>query len=164
MFQSAPRSFDRGDAFSNPCFPSPRCFNPRPGPSTGATRFALTAAAAGAGFNPRPGPSTGATAAAGRCHSSGEVSIRAPVLRPGRRPRFCRPACRWNGFNPRPGPSTGATRSVLRGKQACNSFNPRPGPSTGATDARVFLPVVVQVSIRAPVLRPGRLSIKAPST
>ena len=120
-----------GDARQNL---NPSCFNPRPGPSTGATHLVHRPALAdlfqsaprsfdrgdhrtstgGRGracFNPRPGPSTGATCMLPGLLGPDFVSIRAPVLRPGR----------------------------LQGSGEVTAHE--------------------QVSIRAPVLRPGRLDL-----
>ena len=45
---------------------------------------------------------------------------------------------------------------------ASNScFNPRPGLATGATQSAAAADLVIAVSIRAPVLRPGRLTEQA---
>ena len=110
LFQSAPRSRDRGDPpitilrWIWSCF-NPRpghatgatnciraaaaggsCFNPRPGHATGATQTGQTADEMSYGFNPRPGHATGATFVARVPVGRGTVSIRAPVTRPGRPP------------------------------------------------------------------------------
>ena len=108
MFQSAPRSRDRGDCSRPAKSIRPACFNPRPGLATGATTLS---------------PDMQAFV---------QVSIRAPVSRPGRPPTIC------------------TAGSLLR------SFNPRPGLATGATEKPVNQPHPSSVSIRAPVSRPGR--------
>ena len=131
-FQSAPRSEDRGDSRTPARTSSPTCFNPRPDPKTGATC-------------PHERPR--------RCH---QVSIRAPIRRPGRLSGFTRTprtssfqsaprsedrgdaralanSGSRSGFNPRPDPKTGATSGSLRIHPRGSSFNPRPDPKTGAT-------------------------------
>ena len=156
MFQSAPRSRDRGDV--------------------GGLRSNVPDIR----FNPRPGHATGATHCSCGTVTKVSVSIRAPVTRPGRlsdplltyqdcafqsaprsrdrgdsapRPQQTRtepfqsaPRSRDRGdpvwlminavsrsFNPRPGHATGATgcHGVARFRHVC--FNPRPGHATGAT-------------------------------
>ena len=155
MFQSAPRSLDRGDVAGHGADAlARRCFNPRPGHSTGATA------------------PTGAASWMQAC-----VSIRAPVTRPGRHERIHIRAAMRICFNPRPGHSTGATPRHPDLARAVRRFNPRPGHSTGATpDCHTTADSRTNVSIRAPVTRPGRrvrnqlsttlseVSIRAPVT
>ena len=59
-FQSAPRPFDRGDFGGVSETGLAKCFNPRPGLSTGAMSLRTPSHPPLAGFNPRPGLSTGA--------------------------------------------------------------------------------------------------------
>ena len=138
------------------------CFNPRPGPSTGATTSAATSRLVTPCFNPRPGPSTGATAPIRPCSVSVKFQSAPRSFDRGDTVELPTVTLR-DGFNPRPGPSTGATQRYATVHIPLTCFNPRPGPSTGATlgcrrDCR--LP---GVSIRAPVLRPGRLPGRGPS-
>ena len=86
-FQSAPRSRDRGDLLLVMIVHFPTRFNPRPGHVTGATFSILAWSSPSPCFNPRPGHVTGAT-----LENLRQYSI---------------PAC----FNPRPGHVTGATYS-----------------------------------------------------
>ena len=83
------------------------------------------------------------------------VSIRAPVMRPGRQnpSRRRRPPSMFQS----------APRSRDRGdplsaetQKLTGCFNPRPGHATGATTAAISRRRHWQVSIRAPVTRPGR--------
>ena len=133
VFQSAPRSRDRGD---------PLC-----------PRWVIRIT----GFNPRPGHATGATHCSCGTVTKVSVSIRAPVTRPGRLNQISAglPANRFQS----------APRSRDRGdivsdriEPSPTGFNPRPGHATGATEQRRVLCRVFQVSIRAPVTRPGRRS------
>ncbi len=106
-------------------------------------------------FNPRPGLATGATRALGPVKSSRQVSIRAPVSRPGR-PHP--PLRRQNKmcFNPRPGLATGATRALVQ-RQARGTVSIRaPVSRPGRRRAKRIAGTSGDVSIRAPVSRPGR--------
>ncbi len=113
-FQSAPRSCDRGDTQTSSVAPVLLSFNPRPGLATGATRCSRFSLRALARFNPRPGLATGATAPEVRHFKLKKVSIRAPVLRPGRLRKFFSSAAPGACFNPRPGLATGATYAPAR--------------------------------------------------
>ena len=134
LFQSAPRSLDRGDATSARCGSSPSRFNPRPGHSTGATRAFVHVSARDICFNPRPGHSTGATAA------------RLADLEP-------------KMFQSAPRSLDRGDTSARSKSRARLRFNPRPGHSTGATGAAARRRGSGLVSIRAPVTRPGRHSV-----
>src|SRR5256885_2147454 len=109
MFQSAPRSCDRGDVVG------------------------LLFAAHVCGFNPRPGLATGATSTAKSSANSRPVSIRAPVLRPGRH---------FTHHEEEIYSEVSIRAPVLRPGRLAN------GVFVAGLDA--------PVSIRAPVLRPGR--------
>ena len=61
MFQSAPRSRDRGDPGTGTIWKAGMRFNPRPGHATGATGITGEEQAVIGCFNPRPGHATGAT-------------------------------------------------------------------------------------------------------
>ncbi len=131
-FQSAPRSFDRGDQPSYPSKPgmvfqsAPRSFDRGDGTSL-LKRLPVI------GFQSAP-----------RSFDRGDSASQfAP-----RRLTIC--------FNPHPGPSTGATCAVTCGRARWVCFNPHPGPSTGATSSLPVSPLLDSVSIRTPVLRPGR--------
>ena len=130
-FQSAPRSRDRGDPVHPVRLIRSFCFNPRPGLATGATREESVVATV---------------------HG---VSIRAPVSRPGRRISRAVVSSRQLFQS--------APRSRDRGDshQKCPDnlricFNPRPGLATGATFMPEKTARALGVSIRAPVSRPGR--------
>ena len=138
-------------------------------------------------FNPRPGHATGATADGLKIVLDADVSIRAPVTRPGRLFPFRRSPGFWfcfnprpghatgatsnqtpdytvsGRFNPRPGHATGATDAVYASKDIERCFNPRPGHATGATEADIVEARIYAVSIRAPVTRPGRPGAASPS-
>jgi len=110
-FQSAPRSHERGDAHF--CDPSRRQ----------------------RGFNPRPALTSGATI--GREHdvARGEVSIRAPLSRAGRRVEEVghRASCRVSIR----APLSRAGRLFISAKPfGKRSFNPRPALTSGATIER----------------------------
>ena len=107
-------------------------FNPRPGHATGATQRPLVFGSTNRSFNPRPGHATGATF----------------YRRRWSRNQHC--------FNPRPGHATGATQGSLGARSPLHRFNPRPGHATGATSHPAFPCIIHNVSIRAPVTRPGR--------
>jgi len=87
----------------------------------------------GAFFNPRPDPKTGATLVVTIVSLGEDVSIRAPIRRPGR------PAT-W---------STGSTLITL--------FQSAPRSEDRGDAADWAVPAAVVVSIRAPIRRPGRL-------
>ena len=132
-------------------------FNPRPGHATGATSVDQSGVNGKSGFNPRPGHATGATQRAPLTARCVQVSIRAPVTRPGRHVQYAATA----GFNL----FQSAPRSRDRGDPLCprwviriTGFNPRPGHATGATHCSCGTVTKVSVSIRAPVTRPGRLN------
>ena len=158
MFQSAPRSEDRGESLGDGIAlrfgVSIRAPIRRPG--RGSYPFSLsglrsfqsaprsedrgeaatrTASAACARFNPRPDPKTGARQVGRVLRTHATVSIRAPIRRPGRV----------------------ADGLVSGGITA--SFNPRPDPKTGASWNRCSAEVQQQVSIRAPIRRPGRAAV-----
>ena len=178
MFQSAPRSRDRGDAPRRAGHFGLSCFNPRPGHATGATpeqrchlriaRFQSAPRSRDRGdtnshppgrgppcFNPRPGHATGATFQAGSKQIVALVSIRAPVTRPGR-PKRRRSSAHSHTVSIR-APVTRPGRLSWKSNhhpQVC--FNPRPGHATGATLEQPTHHHLQVVSIRAPVTRPGR--------
>ena len=107
MFQSAPRSVERGDRQLRGRRST--SFNPRPAQSSGATAHDAPSVR-------RP-----------RMFQSAPRSVERGDSRAGRSAR------RRSGFNPRPAQSSGATlrASTLRSAKPC--FNPRPAQSSGAT-------------------------------
>jgi len=156
-------------------------------------------------FNPRPARESGATAREKESSRGCRVSIRAPLVRAGRRERRRIPlgfalvsiraplvragrprrrasfrparrsfnprparesgATREHGvapriplsFNPRPARESGATTTASRRPPLRASFNPRPARESGATGNQIpDLQRVVDVSIRAPLVRAGR--------
>ena len=113
MFQSAPRSEERGDLALGIKPPSAWCFNPRPAPRSGAMgpqyrellrkSVSIRAPLRGAGrfddsgtvtatmrFNPRPAPRSGAIPLKSSKGVSTSVSIRAPLRGAGRWRRVSR--------------------------------------------------------------------------
>ncbi len=131
-FQSAPRSYPRGDRWRGWPMPRPRSFNPRPGAIPGATKL-----------QPQAQPLY-------------SVSIRAPELSPGRPGTRRRGRPHQQGFNPRPGAIPGATDGILALFCPTGCFNPRPGAIPGATRKKWCIIAGPCVSIRAPELSPGR--------
>ncbi len=156
MFQSTPRSEERGDWAST----SP--------------------AAVETSFNPRPAPKNGATAVLLRIANRLGVSIHAPLRRTGRLgrkgrmdqskwfqstprseergdPSPCAALAGPRSFNPRPAPKNGATwQSSIIGA-TIQSFNPRPAPKNGATSQGLIPDCQGPgVSIHAPLRRTGR--------
>ena len=158
MFQSAPRSRDRGDwvtgGFS---FRERPGFNPRPGHVTGATTgfflwkhtFMFQSAPrsrdrgdvlfAGLGRIRQPFQSAPRSRDRGDSNRNGYSK---PVVLFQSAPRSrdrgdrlgswqCYAVC--SSFNPRPGHVTGATRIMAKMDDCQHCFNPRPGHVTGAT-------------------------------
>src|ERR1041385_9156501 len=85
-------------------------------------------------FNPRPGHATGATKPVGKLANRGQVSIRAPVTRPGRLAgTLTAPVVTELQSAPRSrdrgDPKAGSGQALV------GRFNPRPGHATGATSA-----------------------------
>ncbi len=132
LFQSAPRSYPRGDVLRRVGSLVSVCFNPRPGAIPGATAGKRPVSRAGACFNPRPGAIPGATQPSGLGRGWGSC------------------------FNPRPGAIPGATPRMRSSARPPKSFNPRPGAIPGATQSRKVVRADFRVSIRAPELSPGR--------
>ncbi len=60
VFQSAPRSEERGDAIESEAVNSLSCFNPRPAPKSGAMGALSRRRWSTGCFNPRPAPKSGA--------------------------------------------------------------------------------------------------------
>jgi hypothetical protein len=146
MFQSAPRSRDRGDGSGHSPrsdFITPHGFNPRPGHATGATtRLAGLPAHAKSQLVSIRAPVTRPGRPDGPILDGDPpryVSIRAPVTRPGRRAARSSP---------------GEVRIVVSIRAPVT----RPGRRIHGSlfPARVLQPLV---SIRAPVTRPGRHGI-----
>ena len=90
--------------------------------------------------------------------ASGRVSIRAPVTRPGRhyRKRLFSSCAVVSIRAPVTRPGRHVFQMMLAAIRA--GFNPRPGHATGATKAEERQRDIEAVSIRAPVTRPGRHS------
>ena len=132
MFQSAPRSRDRGDLKSKPWRMPLICFNPRPGHATGATCDCECDRRLWRCFNPRPGHATGATIFIKMNQDGMVVSIRAPVTRPGRHiMEYDADGDQMFQSAPRSRDRGDARRFGWQAKS--KSFNPRPGHATGAT-------------------------------
>ena len=131
MFQSAPRSRDRGDALTASPHRSLCWFQsaPRSRDRGDFSQFHNRHQLSGVSIR-APVSRPGRAVVAGAGVQSSIVSIRAPVSRPGRRRRL--------------------------GRTSESGFNPRPGLATGATRRRGWVCASVSVSIRAPVSRPGR--------
>ena len=155
LFQSAPRTFMRGDGVGN-CKPR-SCIS----------------------FNPRPALSCGATSSMTGNYNTWLVSIRAPHFHAGRPGQTC-PLITVPGFNPRPALSCGATPSheqadSLHGVSIraphFHAGRRRPGQHAGPDGAfqsapRTFMrgdeshdyqQLLSSVSIRAPHFHAGRL-------
>ena len=111
-------------------------FNPRPDPKTGAICLPHCSCGTKSRFNPRPDPKTGAIALGLPEAVSGDVSIRAPIRRPGRSARFATQLVDQLCFNPRPDPKTGAIYQERLEAAREEGFNPRPDPKTGAIQTR----------------------------
>ena len=85
LFQSAPRSGDRGDIEKNMSTQTEIVFQSAPRSGDRGDAFAERRSPfASVCFNPRPGPETGAIAKVPTGNYKMVVSIRAPVRRPGR--------------------------------------------------------------------------------
>jgi len=106
-------------------------------------------------FNPRPDPKTGATNDCDGLHSKICVSIRAPIRRPGRRWRQCCPRLRLV-FQSAPRSEDRGDCAECSPNPKSKCFNPRPDPKTGATESGCGSGLGEPVSIRAPIRRPGR--------
>ena len=130
-FQSAPRTFMRGDRCTSPPTRPRICFNPRPALSCGATRLGIAVHLVYYCFNPRPALSCGATCCDASIVVEFEVSIRAPHFHAGR-PKS-------GLFVTRCRPFQSAPRTFMRGDGPA-SRDPRDGV----------------VSIRAPHFHAGR--------
>ena len=132
LFQSAPRPCDRGDPGERRRRWSGRCFNPRPGLATGATRcrskwtgllvVSIRAPAL------RPGRRSNAV----EDSPAQIVSIRAPALRPGRQHRLSSGDA-LDEFQSAPRPCDRGDGKWCWLKSNLDCFNPRPGLATGAT-------------------------------
>ena len=154
LFQSAPRSEERGDGFFRSGLVIYTSFNPRPAPRSGAMPIRGTGSSGLRSFNPRPAPRSGAIRRSlPQAHHRG-VSIRAPLRGAGRWVRRLG-SIGSRGFNPRPAPRSGAIRDGAKsqiltivsiraplrgaGRYICQlrarntaCFNPRPAPRSGA--------------------------------
>ena len=180
LFQSAPRSRERGDAphssqpFANQSFQSAprsreRGDSARSSPCPGRSSF-----------NPRPALASGATFEFPIKDEHARVSIRAPLSRAGRLRRVVSaaplmlfqsaPRSRERGditigfivgrlerFNPRPALASGATRPVAARCQSRNVSIRAPLSRAGRLTSPVLLADGRLVSIRAPLSRAGRL-------
>src|SRR5260221_580293 len=156
MFQSAPRSYLRGDVERIGIARAAQCFNPRAGVTSGAILAGQRLAVLRACFNPRPGVTSGAIVLKGPEGRAADVSIRAPELPPGRSMTLTPPP------TPKPvsirapelPPGRCALPLLSTGPRSC--FNPRPGVTSGAMPGGVQGAAPRAVSIRAPELPPGR--------
>ena len=155
LFQSAPRTFMRGDAPRHRRSPGLLLFQSAPRTFMRGDLLRRVYRRRVRSFNPRPALSCGATKKRAVRNALQAVSIRAPHFHAGRRASEPRPA-RWRGFNPRPALSCGATRTCPARSPSSIRFNPRPALSCGATHLQDAANARLFVSIRAPHFHAGR--------
>ena len=136
-FQSAPRSRDRGDTWAAEAMEWETVFQSAPRSRDRGDHKVFSPLCLSLSFNPRPGHATGATTAIDSVEGVMQVSIRAPVTRPGRL-------------------RSSRTRRAS-GRVSIRAPVTRPGRHYRK---RLFSSCAV-VSIRAPVTRPGRRKHRA---
>ena len=132
LFQSAPRSYPRGDLRVLLPAPSPWLFQsaPRSYPR-GDTRESRTGTTS-TSFNPRPGAIPGATRRHPGNPQGAQVSIRAPELSPGR-PLARMAHAPASEFQSAPRSYPRGDQTPASGTATLFCFNPRPGAIPGAT-------------------------------
>ena len=89
QFQSAPRSCERGDTLKAAPVDGSKGFNPRPALASGATPYVINVAAVGRVSIRAPLLRAGRRSPEARQCARDSVSIRAPLLRAGRPPGSC---------------------------------------------------------------------------
>ena len=153
-FQSAPRTFMRGDCIVR-CNHSSICVSIRAPHFHAGRPMRPAGSAAVMVFQSAPRTFMRGDSIVVPPAQEKRVSIRAPHFHAGRpRPEsFGSPS---RGFNPRPALSCGATRSGAKYPRALACFNPRPALSCGATDLKRLQCDHEPVSIRAPHFHAGR--------
>ena len=156
LFQSAPRSYPRGDSKASMSPPESRSFNPRPGVTPGAMLllqfFDVFAVVSIRAPELPPGRSQNRRLRA----VAGRVSIRAPELPPGRFASGTVMPEWYFQFQSAPRSYPRGDRDQPRDCTLRAGFNPRPGVTPGAIYSAGFIKQRELVSIRAPELPPGR--------
>ena len=130
MFQSAPRSHERGDRRRLAWAAGAACFNPRPALTSGATLFVNIPSIIHR-FQSAP-----------RSHERGDMTATGARRH-------------WLGFNPRPALTSGATRYRPRPRQS-NQFQSAPRSHERGDWTSLLQTRTSRVSIRAPLSRAGR--------
>ena len=157
VFQSAPRSEERGDLLPQVLLPRPSGFNPRPAPRSGAIRHGLMRTNADKRFNPRPAPRSGAIGVFRKMPQRSPVSIRAPLRGAGRYSQRRDFAAR-SMFQSAPRSEERGDGFISLSRAKKRSFNPRPAPRSGAMGCHRRSRRPPHVSIRAPLRGAGRSS------
>ncbi len=155
VFQSAPRSEERGDLLPQVLLPRPSGFNPRPAPRSGAIRHGLMRTNADKRFNPRPAPRSGAIGVFRKMPQRSPVSIRAPLRGAGRYSQRRDFAAR-SMFQSAPRSEERGDGFISLSRAKKRSFNPRPAPRSGAMGPQYRELLRKSVSIRAPLRGAGR--------
>ncbi len=155
-FQSAPRSRERDDFSSRNGRGLTLCFNPRPALASGTTDAEDAAGHSRVVSIRAPLSRAGRLLPPNTNADTMEVSIRAPLSRAGRRISVSTSA-RKSLFQsaPRSRERDDYRHQVFRELRPC--FNPRPALASGTTQCECGQSRMIEVSIRAPLSRAGRL-------